>query len=331
MNSEKMRSIMKEYQDKRDLHAAQLEDRISSLYKNYPQLEQLNKKIQDLGIEMTKSILTQANNKTIKELEAKQEDLIRQKTNIMVENNISPSYMSLEYDCNICKDTGFLDDGDQCKCLKQRILNDSYEMSNLKQILSEDNFDNFDFSIFSDQLEEGYDVSPRENIKNIFHSVQEYINNFDIQARIKADNNLLFRGATGQGKTFICSCIAKQIMDKGYTVIYQTAFNLMDIIERYKFKTDYYTDRDEENYKNLFMCDLLIIDDLGTELINSFTSAELFNILNSRLNSRKKVIISTNLDIAQIGNLYTDRTLSRIVGNFHIYDFYGSDLRFMRK
>ncbi len=328
MNSEKMRNIMKEYQDKRDLHAAQLEDRLERIYSKYPQLAQLNRQIQALGIEMTKSILTDPSGQTIRDLEVKQEDLIKQKQDLMDANGIGPDYMAMEYDCQVCKDTGFLEDGGQCKCLKQKILNDSYEMSNLKQILSEDNFDNFDFSIFSDQPEEGYDLSPRENIKNIFHSVQEYISNFDKQATNKADNNLLFRGPTGQGKTFLCSCIAKQIMDRGYTVIYQTAFNLMDIIERYKFKTEYYTDSDEENYRNLFNCDLLIIDDLGTELINSFTSAELFNILNSRLNSRKKVIISTNLDIAHIGNLYTDRTLSRIVGNFHIYDFYGSDLRF---
>lgn len=328
MNSEKMRNIMKEYQDKRDLHATQLEERVNKIYTTYPQLAQLNKEIQMLGIEMAKSILVDPTGQAIKVLEARQKDLIRHKRAIMQANNIDPAYMSMEYDCQICKDTGFLEDGDQCKCLKQKILNDSYEMSNLKQILNEDNFDNFDFSMFSDQLEDGCEVSPRENIKNIFHSVQDYVNNFGKQAANKADNNLLFRGATGQGKTFMCSCIAKQIMDRGYTVIYQTAFNLMDIIERYKFKTEYYTDSDEENYKNLFTCDLLIIDDLGTEMINSFTSAELFNILNSRLNSRKKVIISTNLDIAQIGKLYTDRTLSRIVGNFHIYDFYGNDLRF---
>lgn len=328
MNSEKMRNIMKEYQDKRDLHAAQLEERLERIHNKYPQLADLNRQIQALGIEMTKSILTDPSGQAIRDLEVKQENLIRLKKELMNVNGIRQEDMSMEYDCKVCRDTGFLEDGDQCKCLKQRILNDSYEMSNLRQILSEDNFDRFDFNIFSDQPEEGYDLSPRENIKNIFHSVQEYINNFDKPGVNKTDKNLLFRGPTGQGKTFLCSCIAKQIMDKGYTVIYQTAFNLMDIIERYKFKTEYYTDSDEENYRNLFTCDLLIIDDLGTELINSFTSAELFNILNSRLNSRKKVIISTNLDIAHIGNLYTDRTLSRIVGNFQIYDFYGSDLRF---
>ncbi|VHT35453.1 DNA replication protein DnaC [Clostridioides difficile] len=148
----------------------------------------------------------------------------------------------------------------------------------------------------------------------------------------KKDNseNLLFYGSTGLGKTYMCNCIAKELLDKGNVVIYQTSFRILDILEDYKFRRDTNNQISEDNYKNLFDCDLLIIDDLGTELNNSFTSGEIFNIVNTRLVAGKKIIISTNLTPSQIGNTYTQRTLSRILDKFRILEFTGDDLRWER-
>lgn len=276
---------------------------------------------------MTRLVISGASEEELSNLSKQQNELIKRKNEMFVENNIPIDYLELKYDCEKCKDTAFLENGKRCNCLKQRMLNDSYTMSNLEEILSLDNFENFNLDLFSDDIAEGRSLSPRENMKTIFMDTQNYIFNFDKKEGSKKDN-LLFSGDPGLGKTFLCSCIAKDLLDKGYTVIYQTAFNLMEVIERYKFKTDSFSYLDEENYNNLFTCDLLIIDDLGTEMVNSFTASELFNIINSRLNSRKKIIISTNLSLSEIRNSYTDRIVSRIVGNFQMYQFYGSDLRF---
>ena len=144
------------------------------------------------------------------------------------------------------------------------------------------------------------------------------------------DENLLFYGSTGLGKTFMSNCIAKSLLDKGYVVIYQTSFKILEIIQDYKFRKDTNNKLSDEDYKNLFDCDLLIIDDLGTELNNSFTSGEIFNIVNTRLVSGKKTIISTNLSPYQLGKTYTQRILSRILDKFKLIKFIGTDLRWER-
>lgn len=318
---------MLEYQYRRDRHQDLLDERVGEIYKKYPNIKSISEEIRKMGLKMTKLVISGASEEDISNISRQQNELINRKNELFIENNIPLDYLELKYECENCKDTGFLENGKRCNCLRQRMLNDSYVMSNLEEILSMDNFENFNLDLFSDKVTEEITVSPRENMKTIFMDTQNYIFNFDKKEGSKKDN-LLFSGDPGLGKTFLCSCIAKDLLDKGYTVIYQTAFNLMEVIERYKFKTETFSYLDEENYNNLFTCDLLIIDDLGTEMVNSFTASELFNIINSRLNARKKIIISTNLGLSEIRNSYTDRIVSRIVGNFQMYQFYGSDLRF---
>lgn len=199
-------------------------------------------------------------------------------------------------------------------------------MSNLSRVLHHQNFSTFDESIFSTQREDSSGVSPQENILEILSICEGFVMNFDKDN----DENMLFYGDTGLGKSFMCNCVAKELLDKGYLVIYQTAFKMFEIIEEYKFKNsdDHIT---KDNYNNLFDCDLLIIDDLGTELTNSFTNSELFNILNTRLLSGKKTIISTNLSPMQLGDIYAQRIFSRIFDRFRMVKFIGNDLRWEQK
>ncbi|WAW14885.1 ATP-binding protein [Peptostreptococcus equinus] len=327
MNAEKIRDIMLEYQHRQDYNKEILENKIKEIHEKIPQIKLIDQNINRLGLDITRSIIMDKSEEEIKHLEEQQAAYIDEKTLTLLKNGIDPSYLEMDYSCNSCKDTGFLENGEKCNCLIQRLLNDSYKMSNLGELLKEDNFNNFSFDIYSDKIEEHMEVSPRENMKDIMFNVDNFIYNFD-EYPVNQKNNLVFWGSPGIGKTFMCSCIAETILNMGYTVIYQTAFNLMDIINKYKFKTESFSDIDEENFNNLFESDLLIIDDLGTEMVNSFTVSELFNIINSRLNSKKKTIISTNLDMASIGEIYSDRILSRLVGNFRFFEFYGDDLRF---
>lgn len=326
MNNKKERSILLEYEDVRNNNRAILEENIREIYGKFPEIKKLDQDIKKYGLKITKSVIDNIPKEEIEVLENKINSLIEEKNTLLERNSIPKDFVELKYNCKFCKDTGFLDNGEKCNCLKQKILNESYRMSNIDKILKEENFDNFKFNVFSSRQIPGYEKSPRENIKEIFYNASTFIFNFN-KDRQDVKNNLLFMGDTGLGKTYMCSCIAREILNLGYTVIYQTAFNLMEVIEKYKFKTSSFSSIDEENYNNLFNADLLIIDDLGTELINSFTVPELFNIINSRLNAKKKMIISTNLDIGKIGEIYTDRILSRIMGNFQIYEFYGTDLR----
>ena len=326
MSKENMRKILLEYQYRRDRNQDLLNSRINEIYEKYPDIKYISEEIKKTGLKMTKSVLFDSSETQLAALENRQNQLIAKKNELFKKYGIPQDYLELKYDCPNCRDTGFLEDGRKCNCLKQRMLEDTYAMSNMKEILERDNFNTFDIDVFSDMPVEGKELSPRENMKAMLQDMYNYTFNFGEDSE-EESGNLLFLGTPGLGKTFMCSCIAKEILNKGYTVIYQTSFNLLEVIERYKFKTETYSSTDEENYRNLFTCDLLIIDDLGTEMPNSFTNSELFNIINSRLNAKKKIIISTNLNLLQIKEIYTERILSRIVGNFKMYEFYGRDLR----
>ena len=166
---------------------------------------------------------------------------------------------------------------------------------------------------------------PRENMVNISSICEGFVSNF----KENNEENLLFYGTTGLGKTFMCNCIAKALLDKNKIVIYQTAFKILEIIERRRFGRD--ENRfDDFQYNLLFDADLLIIDDLGTELSNAFTNAEVFNIVNTRLINGTKTIISTNLTPKEISETYTDRVFSRVLEKFIPLRFYGPDLRYYR-
>ena len=154
---------------------------------------------------------------------------------------------------------------------------------------------------------------------NILNICEGFAFNFDVNSK----DNLLFYGETGTGKTFLANCIAKSLLDKGKIVIYQTAFKLLEILEDLRFGKN--SNRDK--YNLLFEADLLIIDDLGTEMTNTFTNTELFNIINSRLLSNKKMIVSTNLSPKEIMDRYDDRIFSRLFSKFAVLHFFGKDLR----
>ena len=252
--------------------------------------------------------------------------LKEQKQNFLKMHNIPESDLEIQYECPICEDTGFLKNGEKCNCFKQALINEYYKMSNISKNFKTQNFNTLDLSLFSDDIIPELNISSKQNILEISAICEMFVQNFTKDN----EENLLFYGDTGLGKTFMSNCIAKALLDKGFTVIYQTSFKMFEIIEEYKFRnSDNYLSRDD--YENLFECDLLIIDDLGTELTNSFTLSELFIILNTRLLNGKKTIISTNLNPTQLGELYSQRIFSRIFDNFKMIKFIGSDLRWQNK
>lgn len=328
MQESKLRDILNGYERKRDKADRLLEQRKNDVYKQIPKVKEIEDKISKVGLEMMKLVLKNPSNKEALTLEAKEkiQTLTNEKQALLDSWNVPKGYLDIQYECNLCKDRGFLPNGKKCNCLKQAIINESYKMSNLSRLLEKQNQCTYDDSIFSEEIDPNADISPRQNMQLILSDCDEFIYDFDKDN----DTNLLFYGDTGLGKTFMSSYIAKALLDKGYLVIYQTAFKMFEIIEEYKFRnSDNHLSR--EDYENLFECDLLIIDDLGTELTNTFTISELFIILNTRLLNGKKTIISTNLNPAQLGELYTQRIFSRIFDKFKMIKFIGADLRWQNK
>ena len=331
-------NLLKEYDQKRLNAELDLERRKKNLYNLIPRLEEIDNELNSFGINTAKNILNNSNNTqiayTIDNLKQKTEDLKKEKELILKENNYPLDYLTPNYECKICKDSGYITDKNyhtvMCSCLKQKLINYSINQSNLSKLDSE-NFNNFNEMLFSDETDLAkykFNISPRKNILNIKNKCIEFINNFDNPEY----KNLLFVGSTGLGKSFMSNCIAKELLEKNKTVIYQTSSILLEKIIKIKMNKD--NKINENNFLNSILnCDLLIIDDLGTEFLNSMTSSELYNIINTRtlnLNKITKTIISTNLNINEIFERYEERIGSRIAGYYNIYYFFGDDLRFKK-
>lgn len=324
MYKEILKELSIEYERKRDKQIRDQRIRKEKVYKKIPAIKRIDEEIFKTGLTMSKHIIGNPDNyeKVAEEAKKKIEKLKMEKAYLMTESNIPMDYMDIKYECETCKDTGYIDNGEKCNCLKQELVSRAYKMSNLENILNKENFKTFNINVFKDEPFEGERMTPRENMQDLVGIAEGFVNNFDINN----GENLLFYGTTGLGKTFLCNCIAKSLLDKNKIVIYQTAFTILEIIERYRFGKDT-KDTNSYQYNLLFDADLLIIDDLGTEVANTFTSAEIFNIVNTRTIAGKKTIISTNLTPKEISETYTDRVFSRILDKFIPLKFFGHDLR----
>ena len=200
----------------------------------------------------------------------------------------------------------------------------NYEYSNLSFILEKENFEQFRWDYYSDDPDEN-GISPLKNMQEIYKKCIDFVEQFD-----EHNKNLFFIGSPGLGKTFLCNSIAKDLLDKGRSVIYMTVPDLIDTMRKYKFDFD-----KEENYAHylneIYNCDLLIMDDLGTELSTQFSNQAIYNILNKRIVNMKKMIISTNLSGVDFQSTYSERIVSRIIGNFEACKFVGKDIRLIMK
>ena len=326
MASSNLSDLLKEYEHKRFVAELDLEKRKRDLYAMIPRFEEIEKEINTLGFKAASSILTGSNKP--KDFNTRLGELKREKKKLLKEHGYNSSYLEPNYECKICKDTGYVDNANRvmCSCLKQKLLDLSYVNSNISN-LSKQNFANFNERIFSNKVDKdkyGSNISPRENILDIKEKCLKFVDEFDNPDT----KNLLFSGAVGLGKTYMSSCIASEIIKKGKTVLYQTAPILIESIIDYKFSNN---KRNEGNiYKDALETDLLIIDDFGTQYQSSVNYSSFFDIINSRIlgyhGKPVKTIISTNMDIIDIFD-YDERIGSRIAEHYDIFKFFGDDMR----
>ena len=268
--------IMHEY-DERQLHNRHiLETRRAEVLKKLPRLKEIDASVASSSVRQARLHLDGDTN-ALASLKQELSALSLERQQLLTASGYPADYLDPVYTCPDCKDSGYID-GKKCHCFKQAIINTVYAQSNIRQILRIENFDNFRYDFYS-----------------------------------KEEKNPLFYGKTGVGKTFLTNCVAKELLDHGYSVIYFTAFQLFDILSKGVFEKD--SDA-IATHQNIFDCDLLVIDDLGTELINSFTSSQLFLCVNERLIRQKSTIISTNLSVERIKESYSERTFSRILDSY---------------
>lgn len=314
--------IFNEYEELRQKASNERRQRIDEVYKKVPRIKEIDDEIYSLGLKNMQSILKNPDNADTlnAEMKAKFKVLKEEKKKLINDNNIDSDYEEYKYECESCGDTGYTEDGKKCKCLFQKLINEAYAKSNLGDVLKKQNFNTFSFDYYS-KISSDNKMSPYDNIVRIYNYCKKFCDNFENE-----EKSLLFYGSTGLGKTFLSSCIAKEIMDKGKTVIYTRAAKLLNIYEDYKFGRN----DDKSLIDNLYSSDLLIIDDLGTEPLNKNNFSFLFDLISDRLSEGKKIIINTNLNMAEIEKAYSSRFSSRIYESFMIYGFYGEDIRILK-
>jgi DNA replication protein DnaC len=331
-------TIKSEYEKKQRLAFENLMRRKNEVYLKVPLIRNIDDEIQHLGVKYNKMILISgcSHHDAVNKLSAEIDRLQKERAELLVKSGFPSNYLETVYSCPACKDSGQIEHETgfvRCSCYKQHLIDLLYKMSNLK-LTGKENFNFFDESLYPDTANEtryGIKKSPKEHILGIKEKCMKFIENFDSPE----EKNLYFCGPAGIGKTFMASCIAYEILNRGKTVLYQTAPILFDTISEYKLRAFKDEGFDDNGYKSIFDVELLIIDDLGTESPSAARLAELLNILNIRqINSLSrpcKTIISTNIEAHELYEYYKERVASRIIGCFNFFKFAGEDIRRIKK
>ena len=289
------------------------EKRLSYVYEHVDGFREVNESISSLCLKQAE-LLLDGQTSALLDLKEAIALLKEQKAALLQQAGLPADYLQVPYVCKDCQDTGFYN-GEKCHCFKQASLSLLYDQSNLKDYL-----ESMDFSMVSDKYYTGQDLV---HFRDSYQKSINFVNNFKIDYQ-----NLCFYGTVGTGKSFLSGCIAKSLMKEGHSVIYFSASGLIDFFSHYAF--DYKNrEESEEAYQDIYNCDLLIIDDLGTEMTNSFSVSRLFTCLNERALRKKSIIISTNLSLEELRDRYSDRIFSRLTGNFKFCRMTGPDIRML--
>lgn len=331
MNNQVLQDLLKQYEQKRIKYEREQESKKQEIYAKNPKLKEIDLELANASICAAKSILSSNKNQVV-DLKNKIKKLKEEKENILKSCGKTLDDLSIKYDCESCKDTGYIFENNysvMCKCLKQKIFDIEYNKSNLN-ILKNQTFENFNLDLYSDEKNKekyGSNLSPRQNAEKIKKAALKFAENFDDINQ----KNLLFSGGTGLGKTYLSNAIVSALLEKGKTVLYQTAPVMLDTLISNMFNKE----NDNSFSENLLNVDLLVIDDLGTETMNSMKFTEIYKIINTRLlnpdGKITKTVISTNLDLQGLFNTYDERLVSRFIGYYDIYRFFGDDIRLKSK
>lgn len=307
-------SILHAYDERQQRRHMLIDERKKEIYEKLPEYRQLDNKIASESIRMGIAALSEG--ASTDELADTIESLRVQKNLILTNAGYSINYLDPPYVCPFCKDTGYID-AEPCSCFKQAILDCSYEQSNIKEMLSRENFDTLSYEYHT-----GEDLKAFMNAEKI---ARQFVLDFD-----KEYKNLLFYGSVGTGKSFLSNCIANELLKTGHSVIYFSSSSLFETISSFKFKKNI-RDISDNTMSDIYNCDLLVIDDLGTEITNQFVISELFSILNERDMNRKSTIISSNYNSKDISEKYSNAIFSRIYSRYEVCELSGNDIRIYKK
>lgn len=313
----------------RNLQAKHEDEALSAknaLYSMYPRIEEIDREISTLAISFARRIIDE--NITAEEATASMQEkanaLRCERAKIINDNAIEE--FEPEYECNFCRDTGKTSDGKKCRCYMKRaramITLPGERINPNSDFFKNSTFDKFKLSYYPDTKDASCGFVPRKMMQMNFAKCLAFANDFSPEK----SGNILLYGPSGLGKSFMAASIYNRVSENGYYAMYKSSYALFQFLEDYKFGR---VNRDEYAlcYESIYDCDLLIIDDFGTEFINSYTQSVFFDLLNTRLINGKSTVISTNLTFEKLREIYQDRVCSRLQNEFTSLFFCGEDIR----
>lgn len=286
------------------------------LYGMIPRLAEIERELAETGVSAVREVLAGGDTKKrIEALKEKNLSLQAEKAELLVSNGFKPDVLKVKYNCQKCRDTGYIGD-DMCDCFRTLLREEACKEANAGSPLPLFTFDTFDLTFYPDTYLERYGVNVRKNMENVFSYCKRYAGDFK-----HADSSLLLLGKTGLGKTHLALSIANAVIEKGYGVIYDTAQNIFMKLE------EEYFGRSEKKYTfSVFDCDLLIMDELP-DFVSQFSVNTFYNIINTRMLKHRPMIVSTNLTENELSAKYGERIFSRLIGEFTLLKFFGNDIR----
>lgn len=317
-------TIMRDYQRQQAKNQQDLSDRIQEIYGRFPQFAEIDARIASASTSCARAMLLDGAD-CVGNLRTQVAGLASRKTELLVNAGYPSDYLEMQYRCPDCQDTGYIGT-EKCHCFRQAIIDLLYTQSNLREILEEENFNTFSLAYYSDRIVDPVTgLTARQTARRTSDECRRFVRDFD-----QKFENIFLYGDTGLGKTFLSHCIARELLDSTHSVIYFSAFRLFELFADSAFgRSD--SSSQSELEQHIFECDFLIIDDLGTELVNSFVSSQLFLVLNERILRKKSTLISTNLAIGTFADTYSERVFSRISSNYLMLKLIGDDIRLQKK
>ncbi len=308
---------------RRAANQAEQQRRLSAAYARVPEIQQIDMRMRGQMAELVRLTLTHRQDlaERIDELKKENLDLQVRRAELLVEQGWPVDFLDEICTCPKCRDTG-IDNGAPCECLHKLYNQELTKELGVLLRSGDESFERFDLGLYSDEADES-GVSPRQNMRLVLSACRKFADNFP-----QVSSNLLLQGDTGLGKTYLSACIARVVAAKGYSVCYDSAAAALDAFERQKFSRDV---EEAENaarrVRQMLSCDLMILDDLGTEMLTPYSISALYTLLNTRLVNGRRMILSTNCPASELLRRYSPQICSRLDGEFLRLPFTGTDIR----
>ena len=319
-NKEIFKKIKTEYETKAFRARERADERREELYAAIPELRATDARLSAFGLRIMQAAIKGQNvEQELEALRAENETICRERAELLRRNGYPADYSEPQYECSACGDTGYVGIK-MCACMRRRLIEASMEASGLSALMRKQSFENFSLDYYRGSAQE------QQIMSRNYATVRQYAESFTLSEGQGAPQSLLFLGGTGLGKTHLSTAVARTVIGRGYDVYYNSAVGMISDFECRRFGNGL-AQADGDDTARYTACDLLIIDDLGTEVVNQFTLSCLYHVLNTRLNLQKPTLISTNLTSAELRKTYSDRITSRLMGEYLVIPFYGTDVR----